>query len=127
MKNIPITIVTGIAALLLISAPTFASHHEAKSHSHGNHGKMDHNTMENSMESSKEKAVAKGIIHRVSRLNRTVNLTHDPVPDLNWPAMTMDLKVAESIDLTTIEIGKKVTFHLELGEDKQYIITHIMQ
>lgn len=39
----------------------------------------------------------------------------------------MDLPVAKSVDLGSLKTGEKVTFHLELGDDKKYVITHIMQ
>ncbi|WP_420811241.1 copper-binding protein [Desulfosediminicola ganghwensis] len=68
-----------------------------------------------------------GVIHQVSKLNRMVNMTHEPIPALNWPEMTMDLPVAKSVDLGSIKAGEQVKFHLELGPDNKYIITDIMK
>lgn len=79
------------------------------------------------VEQHSAQATGVGVIHRVSKLNRMVNLTHEPIPALNWPEMTMDLPVAKSVDLGSLKTGEKVTFHLELGDDKKYVITHIMQ
>lgn len=112
-------------AFLFLSTFAAAADHGAMNHSQG-HGEMDHSKMNHSMEAGSSEAMAVGVIHSVSRLNRMVNLTHEPVPELNWPAMTMDLKVADSVDLKSIKTGEKVKFHLKLGEDKQYVITHIM-
>lgn len=95
---------------------------------HSNHDKMaDHSTMGKDMSGGQMMAEGVGIIHRVSRLNRTVNLTHEPIPALKWPEMTMDLPVAKSVDISHLKSGDKVMFKLELGKDKQYIITHIMK
>ncbi len=66
-----------------------------------------------------------GTIHRVSRFTRKINLTHAPIPALNWPEMRMDLDVAEGVDLTGLEPGDEISFHLELGDDKVYRITRI--
>ncbi len=66
-----------------------------------------------------------GVIHSVSKLNRMVNLTHEPIPELNWPEMTMDLAVAKDVDLNSVKTGEKVKFHLALGDDNVFRITSI--
>ncbi len=101
--------------------------HSTMDHSKMNHAEMDHSKMNHKMEKHNTQAMGVGVIHRVSRLNRMVNLTHEPIAALNWPEMTMDLAVAKSVDLSTIKTGEKVKFHLELGKDKKYVITHIMK
>lgn len=100
-----------------------------KDHSKMDHGSMDHGTMENSsghghqMEVGKDGAMGEGVIHSVSRLNRMVNLTHAPIPELNWPEMTMDLAVAKDVDLSGLKAGDKVKFHLILDGDNVFRIT----
>lgn len=68
-----------------------------------------------------------GVIHSVSRMNRKVNMTHEPIPELNWPEMKMDLDVAKDVDLKGLSSGEKIQFNIELGEDKVYRITEIMK
>ncbi len=89
------------------------------------HDSMDHSSMGHEMAGNHEAAEGVGVVHRVSKLNRTVNLTHEPIPSLKWPAMTMDLPVAKSVDIGGLKSGDKIKFKLELGADKKYTITHI--
>ncbi len=95
------------------------------------HSKMDHGTMNhetstshNNMEQKHTEAMGEGIINSVSKLNRSVNITHAPIPELNWPEMKMDLAVAKDVDLNTVKAGDKVTFHVMLDDDKVYRIHH---
>ena len=98
---------------------------EHAGHAAMDHSKMDHGTMDHKMEGASAEATGVGVIHSVSKLNRMVNLTHEPIPALNWPEMTMDLPVEKSVDLNSLKAGDKVTFSLKLGADKKYIITSI--
>lgn len=105
-----------------------------KDHSKMDHGSMDHSKMDHSsmgqgsgdeqkMEVGEGGAMGEGVIHSVSKLNRIVNLTHAPIPELNWPEMTMDLAVAKDVDLNTLKAGDKVKFHLILDSDNVFRIT----
>jgi len=134
MTSIKVKAVAVAFAISLISSVAIAAEKDSmQGHGNMDHSTMDHSTMNHAemdhskMEKHSAEAMGVGVIHRVSRLNRMVNLTHEPIPALNWPVMTMDLPVAKSVDLSTIKTGEKVQFHLELGEDKKYIITHIMK
>ncbi len=129
-----------IAAVVIsfaASAALAAKHDAMEGHGNMDHGsmnqssdhstEMDHSKMGHSMEGHEAKVMGVGVIHRVSKLNRMVNLTHEPIPALKWPEMTMDLPVAESVNLAELQAGDKVKFHLGLGADKKYIITEIMK
>lgn len=101
------------------------------------HGAMEHSTMHHdgatethhtkAMEQASDEVMGAGVIHRISKLNRMVNLTHEPIPALDWPEMTMDLPVADTVDLAALKPGDQVKFHLKLGADKKYLITRIMK
>jgi Cu(I)/Ag(I) efflux system periplasmic protein CusF len=52
-----------------------------------------------------------------------VNISHGPIPALSWPEMTMDLPVAEGVDLGSIQPGDEVRFRILLGDDQVYRIT----
>lgn len=111
-----------LKTLLIVSALTlpiaaYAGHHEEK---HGDH--QHHETMQ-----QQDAVMGTGTIHSISQMNRKVNITHDPIPALKWPEMTMDLDVADSVDLKTVKPGDMVNFHIVLGEDKVYRITKIMK
>ena len=70
-------------------------------------------------------ANGEGVIHTVDLEERVVNLTHGPIPSLGWPAMTMDLPVAEGVDLSRVQPGDKVRFRVVLGADQVYRITTV--
>lgn len=91
-----------------------------------NAGNMNHANHNHSMHKMSEAVVGTGVIHTISRMNKTVNLTHDPIPALNWPKMTMDLPVADNVDIRSLQTGTAIQFHLELGEDKVYRITKVL-
>ena len=109
-----------LALLLLITTVPFSL--TAFASSEHNHGQHQHEAA-----SEKKAAMGTGVIHSVSRMNRKVNLTHEPIPELNWPEMKMDLDVAKDVNLKGLSSGQKIQFHIELGDDKVYRITEIMK
>ncbi len=50
-----------------------------------------------------------------------LSLSHDPIPELGWPAMDMDLAV-EGLDVATVPLDRPVEFDLSKGEDGLYTI-----
>lgn len=67
----------------------------------------------------------KGVVNAVDSVNRSVNLSHEPIAAIGWPSMTMDMEVADGVALTEIQDGEAVTFTLERGPDGIYMITGI--
>lgn len=111
------------AALILSSSLALATSND---HSKMDHGKMNHGAGgTHKMEQTQTKVMGEGVIHSVSKLNRMVNLTHAPIPELKWPEMQMDLPVSDDVDLNKVQPGDKVKFHLVFDEDKKYRIYHI--
>ncbi|MES9851406.1 MAG: copper-binding protein [Candidatus Thiodiazotropha sp. L084R] len=86
---------------------------------HEGHTMHDHSMMGGSA----NQAMGIGIIHHVDIKNKTVNLSHEPIPSLNWPAMTMDLPVTKRVDLSEFNSGDRVNFTLKKGRDKQFRIS----
>src|SRR5262249_40259314 len=66
-----------------------------------------------------------GTAHSVDPAQHTVNLSHTPIPDIGWPAMTMEFPVAPSIDLTAIKPGTRVNFTIEQQPGGMYEIRAI--
>ncbi|WP_081639559.1 efflux RND transporter periplasmic adaptor subunit [Euryhalocaulis caribicus] len=65
-----------------------------------------------------------GVLNAVDAQARTVNLSHEPIPAIGWPAMRMDFEVAPDVVLGDIETGDQVEFSLqETGES--YTVTAI--
>ncbi len=73
-----------------------------------------------------EGVMGKGVVHSVDLENRKINVSHEPIPDLKWPEMTMDMNVADGVDIDALKPEQNIHFHIVLGEDKVYRITKIM-
>ena len=54
-----------------------------------------------------------GTVNSVDPAQHKVNLSHNPIPEIGWPAMTMEFPVAPSIDLKAIKPGMRVNFTIE--------------
>ena len=102
--------VFGCAALwlgLLIIGPALAQDHEE----HGDHG---------------DGIAAVGVVNSIDAAGRSVNVTHEPIPDIGWPSMTMDMSLSDNASLDGIEEGAAVMFTLKKGPDGIYQIDTIM-
>jgi Cu/Ag efflux protein CusF len=66
-----------------------------------------------------------GTVNSVDPAQHKINLSHQPIPDIGWPAMTMDFPVAPSVDLTAIQPGSRVNFTIEKGQGGMYEIKAI--
>lgn len=62
-----------------------------------------------------------GILREVLAKDNKVNISHDPIPALKWPDMTMYFKVKSEVKLDEFKPEDKVMFELEEAEDG-YII-----
>src|SRR5205823_5970688 len=49
-----------------------------------------------------------GTVNSVDPAQHKINLSHQAIPDIGWPAMTMDFPVAASVDLKPIKPGTRV-------------------
>jgi len=58
-----------------------------------------------------------GTVNSIDAAGRKVTLSHGPIPQVGWPAMTMDFAVAPGVDLKAITPGMRVAFTLEKGEN----------
>ncbi|KNC93065.1 efflux RND transporter periplasmic adaptor subunit [Trabulsiella odontotermitis] len=54
----------------------------------------------------------------------TITLAHEPIPALNWGAMTMDFTLASPP--SGVAVGDKVMFQFTLDDEKGAVITHLM-
>ena len=66
-----------------------------------------------------------GTVNSVDPAQHKVNLSHNPIPEIGWPAMTMEFPVAPSIDLTAIKPGTRVNFTIEQQPGGRYEIRAI--
>lgn len=66
-----------------------------------------------------------GVINAVEQTSRTLNVTHEPIPALNWPAMTMDFPTAQGVKLEGLKSDRKARFRIREGDDGRYVIDAI--
>jgi len=67
----------------------------------------------------------KATINTLMADKRMVNLTHEAISQWKWPEMTMDFKVAESVDFAQLKKGMSLPVELTRIQDNQYEITNI--
>ncbi|WP_280323776.1 copper-binding protein [Pseudomonas sp. BN102] len=57
-------------------------------------------------------AKASGTVKAVDSVKGTITISHDAVPNLKWPAMTMVFAASQD-QLESVEVGEKVTFEFK--------------
>ncbi len=72
-----------------------------------------------------------GAVHATATINEigegTANVSHGPIAEIGWPAMTMDLPVLENAEMMgEVSPGEEVTLMLVKGDDGMYAIAAIM-
>lgn len=70
-------------------------------------------------------ASGKGTINKINADAGSVNITHEAIPAIKWPAMTMDIKVADRKVLSGVKSGQVVSFGLIKDPKAGYVISHI--
>ncbi len=68
---------------------------------------------------------ADGVINTIEQASRTLNVTHEPIPELNWPTMTMDFPAAKGVKLEGLKPDGKARFRIREGKDGRYEIDAI--
>jgi Cu/Ag efflux protein CusF len=63
-----------------------------------------------------------GTVNAIMADEGKLNISHDPIPALDWPEMTMDFRLAETVELDGVEVGSEVTFQLRKAADGSYEI-----
>ncbi|WP_281969015.1 copper-binding protein [Roseovarius nanhaiticus] len=107
-------------ALGMLAAPALA-----QTGSEMDHSKMDHSEMNTSAEQMD------GAVHTKATINSlgdgTANVSHEPIPEIGWPAMTMDLTVTQDAQMMgDIAEGDTVNLMLIKGADGMYTIGGMM-
>jgi Cu/Ag efflux protein CusF len=105
-----------LAALVLTAPMAFAQM---------NHSTMDHSNM------TMNEDVIEGAVHAQAVMNSMgdgmVNVSHEPIPEIGWPAMTMDMPLtADAQMMGDVAVGDTVTIMLIKGDDGMYAIGAIM-
>lgn len=77
------------------------------------------------VESDLSSVWAAATINQIDEEQRSINVTHEAIDEWNWPAMTMDFKVADSVDFS--QLKSDMSLHLEISENEisDFLITNI--
>lgn len=67
-----------------------------------------------------------GVLKAVNAQAGKLQISHEPIVDLGWPAMTMWLPVRDPLP-HDIKVGDAVRFELMQGENKQWAIVGIVR
>ena len=59
---------------------------------------------------------ATGTVNSVDAGRHKINISHNPIPEIGWPAMTMDFPVDPSVDLRSVKPGMRIDFTFEQGQ-----------
>ncbi len=70
-------------------------------------------------------AQGKGMVNLVDAAGHKVNLSHEPIPAIGWPAMKMNFPVAPTVDLKNVKAGAQVEFTLAKNKAGTYEIQSI--
>jgi Cu(I)/Ag(I) efflux system protein CusF len=119
MKALKTVIAAAVAALL--AGPALAQM-DMPGPAKPQGGGMDHGSMSMTTPAGKG---AVGTVKKVDPAKRMVNLSHGPIPAINWPAMTMDFPVAPDVDLGSVKAGQSVEFTLAEAGGGKYTVTSI--
>lgn len=79
----------------------------------------------NGVEAPAETAWAKGEITVLMADHGMLTINHQPVPEWNWPGMTMNFNAAQGVDLTGLAKGQAIEFEMQKTDDGQYQIVAI--
>lgn len=78
-----------------------------------------------SVAAAAEPTLGKGVVNSVDAAGHKVNLSHEPIPSIGWPAMKMNFPVAPAVDLKGMKAGTRVEFTLEKNQAGTYEIQSI--
>jgi len=77
------------------------------------------------MSQATEKATGKGVIKGVNKEDRQLQIAHEAIPALTWPAMTMAFKIAPGVSLEGLSPGDKITFTLSKSPQGGFVIEEL--
>jgi Cu(I)/Ag(I) efflux system membrane fusion protein len=73
---------------------------------------------------SERRIMAGAVIRGVDPSARTLRLEHDPIPELDWPAMTMNFRVQDSVAIGDLAAGQTIHFSM-VREGDAWVIDRI--
>jgi Cu/Ag efflux protein CusF len=77
------------------------------------------------MEKHTTQVMGRGRINKVTESTKMINISHEPISELNWPKMRMDFQASEEVNLSMLKPGQVVQFKLQVDDDNNYLINEI--
>ncbi len=74
---------------------------------------------------SGESVWVRATIHSVMPQHKMINVSHQPIPQWQWPAMTMDLMVEDTVDLAQYKAGDTVEINITKTAGSHYKVSDI--
>jgi Cu(I)/Ag(I) efflux system membrane fusion protein len=70
------------------------------------------------------------VYHGVGKVEKaspeSLTLSHKPIPELQWPAMTMDFGKPRPDNFSDIKVGQDVEFSFKEGKDGSYLLETVI-
>jgi len=76
-------------------------------------------------DSAGPRVITSGTVHKVMGNMGMINVTHDPIPEWDWPEMKMDFQVSDQVDLSQFKEGEVVKFEIEKTGEGGVIVTRL--
>ncbi len=114
---------TLVLSAMLAPAVTLAD----TGHGHGNAAKGDKGHMMNQQEMGQHMREVTGVgrVNKVMSDKHMINISHEPISELNWPKMRMNFQTSDQVKLNDLKPGQEVTFTLQVDKDNNYLIKSI--
>ena len=87
--------------------------------------RMEAPTISTVQSKNTSKIITLGSIEQVMDAMGMVKITHEPIPEWNWPAMTMDFPIAENLDMSQFKTGETLKFEIEKLGDWDFVISNV--
>jgi len=68
---------------------------------------------------------ATGKINSIDLPNRTINISHDPIPSMGMSAMSMDFRVSDPAMLQDLRKGQKIDFVVTTDRRGRFVIVDL--
>lgn len=123
-----------ISTGLVMTMPALADGNDGHHHGHTDHMKsgghmMDQGNMGhhgNNIEGHMREVMGYGRVNKIMAGHRMVNIKHEPMPEMNWPQMSMNFRTQDQVDLNSLKPGQQVKFKLLVDEENNYVIKEII-
>ncbi|UZE94524.1 copper-binding protein [Alkalimarinus alittae] len=118
-----------LAAAAIIAGVFFAPGLVSAGAGHGHEGGGHMESSKQGEHMNKEQkmthVMGNGRINKVMAKGHMVNISHEPISELNWPKMRMNFKTSDKVNLGELKPGQKVQFKLQVDQDNNYLINEI--